>query len=174
MMAQTGAFKMRGAMTDSALRKARKKAGLSTPLHQLDVLGEVAAGVWLESEATHLQDYEPIPVAEDPRYKGRRQFALKVLGESMNKIIPAGSFVICVAADGRAPQHDDIVVVHRRWRGLFQATLKRYRIVNGRPDLYPESNHPDFQKPLSAEADEGETSEVHAFVIGVYNSLGRK
>lgn len=53
--------------------------------HQMPVKGEVRAGAWLEVEAEQ-ESFETIPALPDPRFLGLPQFALRVVGMSMNKM----------------------------------------------------------------------------------------
>lgn len=55
----------------------------------MPVKGEVRAGAWLEIDGEN-DRFETIPALPDPRYARVPQYALKVVGTSMNKIAPPG------------------------------------------------------------------------------------
>lgn len=72
------------------------------PVRHVPILGGIAAGTW--SEALEIEGGS-LPIPSDAG--GPRAFALEVLGESMNRIIADGGFVVVdpdrtVLADGKA------------------------------------------------------------------------
>lgn len=142
----------------------------------IQVIGEVAAGVWKEHEQVDEQKYPPVPIAFDPRYQPETQFALYVRGESMNLTIGNGEFAICVQwrEIGRGPRDGDLVVVERRRDGLVESTIKRVMIKAQKLFLMPESSDPKWQTPLELELPGGlENDEIVlvALVIGRYQPL---
>lgn len=66
----------------------------------LSVKGEVRAGAWLEA---------------NPRYSHAKQFALRIVGTSMNKVVEPGQFVVVADFEsaGADLKDGDLVVVHR-------------------------------------------------------------
>lgn len=153
-----------------------KNLSLTESVKNLAVVGEVVAGVWLE-EVSFDEPFEHVAVVPDARFNGMRQFALSVRGPSMDKLIREGEFAICVDAIdlGRAPQHDDIVVVTRTRRAghLRETTLKQVEVHGSRVELWPRSNDPKFQKKiiLSKSDDEAVSVEISAYVISVLRPL---
>lgn len=135
----------------------------------MSVKGYVQAGTWQESP---LDRGDTVPVTEDGRYRGREQFALKVVGPSMNKVVEDGSYVVCVAWDG-SPRDNDLVIVERRQHGLYEATIKRVRMKNGSVELWPESTDPDprNQTMLTLAPKDGIEVVIVARVIGKYSPL---
>lgn len=146
------------------------------PVDTLPVLGDVAAGVWVEQNG-YDEPHEFVPVVADSRFSGMKQFALKVRGESMNVLIRDGEFVICVDAIdlGRAPRKDDIVVVTRtRSAGhLRETTLKQVEVNRGKVELWPRSTDKKYQLPLILnDGDEdGVDVEITAYVIAVHRPM---
>jgi len=138
---------------------------------QLPDLGDIKAGTWLEL------DGEPGPrgfidMGPVAKYAGKAQFALKVLGTSMNKVVREGEYVICVAWDelGRGLQDGDLVVVRRERAATYETTLKRARRAkNGAFELWPESDDPRYQKPIALGDGKSEV-QVHiiGLVVGIY------
>lgn len=135
----------------------------------MSVKGYVQAGTWQESP---MESGEIIPVGHDGRYASRTQFALKVVGPSMNKVVEDGSYVVCVAWDG-SPRENDLVIVERRQHGLYEATIKRVRIKGTTVELWPESTDPDprNQAPLILQSKDGVEVVIVARVIGKYSPL---
>ncbi len=133
------------------------------------VVGNVQAGEWLESVEWEADEQYFKKFDVRAARQNMKTFALRVRGPSMNKILPDGSHIHCVKMwDWFKPAEDgDLVVVQRsNGNGLTEATVKRLRInPDGSQWLWPESEHPEHQAPLSLD---GEDIELWAVVIG-YN-----
>ena len=138
---------------------------------RIPILGEVAAGAWLEAPVMHplsepgeYVPFVPADIAADPGL-----FALRVRGTSINNIAPDGSLLICVrySHSGRDLDHNELVIVERQDAdGTFETTAKRARRgKQGAIELWPDSNDPRHQAPivLTREAI-GDSAEVR--VIG--------
>lgn len=140
----------------------------------LKVLGEVQAGVWRETPSYDADNPALLPIGPDPRYPAAEQFALKVVGNSMDKVFPDGQYCVCVSwpAVGRGVKNNDLLVVHRQRAGTVESTLKRAKIANGTITLVPESHDPKWQMPIELASDT-DTDEVRvaAIVIGRYEAL---
>nr|WP_319513826.1 S24 family peptidase [uncultured Cohaesibacter sp.] len=141
-------------------------------------VGEVAAGVWLEYNHHHNEPGErlgPFPI--DPRYPAAAQFSVRVRGTSINRVVPDGGSLHCVALFESGLSEQDLtngqLVIVKRTRmqgGLFETTAKRLR-KNGSWELWPDSTDPNWQEPIKVEDlhdNEDETVEVMAFVIGAH------
>ncbi|MCT4654259.1 MAG: LexA family transcriptional regulator [Cohaesibacter sp.] len=121
----------------------------------LPIRGEVAAGVWREYDELAQDLGEPTEYAATvmmPGYPQEHQFALTVRGESLNKIAPNGATLHCIELiNGGAwdIKEGELVIVQRsKFQGqMIETTAKRVR-KNGNWELWPESDHPDFQEPL--------------------------
>ena len=123
----------------------------SVALEPLRVRGDVQAGVWRDAIEWPPEDWFPITVPADPRYPGIPKFGLLVRGDSMNQVYPHGTMVVVIRyADlGRLPRSGERVVVQRRGRDGFEATLKEYEVDERRRHvLWPRSSHPAFQDPI--------------------------
>lgn len=135
----------------------------------MPVLGEVRAGRWLEVDEMAQERHKPIPVGNDPDYADKPQFALKVLGTSMNRVFDEGDYVIVASDRNHQPQADDLLVVHRVRHGLIEATVKRVRFNDGKVELWPESTDPRWQLPIEYDPEE---VEIVGLVIGKYRKIG--
>lgn len=131
----------------------------------MPVDGRVAAGTWQERDMLD-EPLGHIPIAYDKRHP-RRQYALKVDGESMNKYVPSGAWVVVAESFGYQPRDGDVIVVRRTQGSLVERTLKRARMVAGRVELHPESTDPRFL-PIIANGDDSIEIEVEGYVIGRY------
>lgn len=142
----------------------------------LPVLGEVRAGQWLDPLARLEDEPDLIPVAPDPQFTGRQQYAYRVRGPAMSQLFTDGEYAVCVdATDYKKELADGDIVIVRRTRiddGLQELTLKRVRITPEAIELWPDADHPEYQTPwLLDHPDKGLKLEIVAFVIGRYERL---
>lgn len=128
----------------------------------LCLIGDVAAGVWYEIPENQDMEYERVPIAPDPRYPPDSQYALKIRGNSVNRIAKDGTIVHCVdIADAGIDVRDgDLVWVERHRGGLVEATIKRIRKTNGTVELWPESDDPLHQEKLTLKGPKGDTEAI--------------
>lgn len=139
------------------------------------VLGEVQAGIWREAEVADEPKHPPLPIGPDSIYAGKKQFALRVRGTSMNRIVQDGAYIVCVSwADlGRSPRDRELVVVERRRDGLVETTMKRILVQNRKVFLVPDSDDPRWQSPIELDGGlENDEIVITALVVGKYERLG--
>lgn len=142
-------------------------------LPTVKVVGTAAAGLWKDVSIIAAGNYvhEEIPVIETARYAGHEQYALLVEGQSINRKIKDGEYAICVAWDGLGaePKNGQYVHVERSRAGLQEATIKMIRIHDGRIELWPDSDDPRFQEPLTLDHDDEDTEvRIRGIVIGTF------
>ncbi|SEQ71293.1 SOS-response transcriptional repressor LexA (RecA-mediated autopeptidase) [Faunimonas pinastri] len=113
------------------------------------VIGEVAAGLWLETEAEIDEPLDWLPFNPAPHLPKGASFILRVRGNSVDKIAPDGAFIVCLslAQTGIAIKGGDLVVVERRrmQEGLREVTVKRVHEIPGGFELVPESTDPRWK-----------------------------
>lgn len=116
-------------------------------IHQVPVIGRVKAGAfdealqWDDSEIYNIEYCGTLP---------KNSFALKVQGDSMDKFYPNNSVVICAPTSHVPIENQDHVIVQRTDRsGRVEATIKELVIINGKAELWPRSNNPKYQNPIS-------------------------
>lgn len=144
-------------------------------LSQLEVVGEVAAGVWAEPEADSFERYH-VSVPLDPRFPETEQYLLKVRGSSINRRAASGSLVRClkIHAAPRPPQNDDWVIALRMRHGSAETTVKRLETAgDGRQILWPDSTDPVFQEPIQVGEHDGDEVQIVAFVLDFINPATR-
>lgn len=116
------------------------------------VRGSVEAGVWREAIEWHEDDWYSVTAPSDDRYPGIERFGLLVRGNSMDRIYPEGTILVCVrfADIARSPEPGDRVICLRRSRtGEYEATVKEYDLdAQGRHVLWPRSTQPEYQTPI--------------------------
>lgn len=125
----------------------------SVPLLNIPVIGKVQAGVWQDALELPFTERYDISLPDDGKYSGLRRYGLRVAGESMNRVFPAGSTVVVINFFdlGRKPRHGEYVVAERRadHGDSFEATVKAVEIRDdGSIWLWPKSTSPEFQSPL--------------------------
>lgn len=133
------------------------------------VLGEVRAGVWTEvTEGGSVEQYIPVYL---PEFQRADLYALHVVGRSMDRFYPDGSWVV-VCPTAQAGVHEgDHVIVLRHKRGLVETTIKEVRRGEaGGVELWPQSNDPAHQAPIvvNAEHDADEGVEITGRVVAQY------
>jgi len=166
-------------LAEKAGAKVSELTGESPILYEgrgraVPLVGEIKAGEWREaSDLTALGgDSIVVPGAPDI---GPRDYALIVRGESMNKIYPDGTVVVCrpLPLFERDLKRTDKVHVERRDKtGLVEATIKEIdQDSSGRFWLWPRSTEPEHQLPYMMPSGNGETADPngteHAEVRGV-------
>jgi transcriptional regulator with XRE-family HTH domain len=152
-------------------RGARSQVVLGLPLY-----GEIAAGVWTEVGDNQDTDVERVPVAPDPDYPTHAQFALRVKGNSVDRVAADGALLACVDLHegGVDIREGDLVCVERRRGSLVETTVKRVKKNGKALELWPESSDPAHQKPIPfAQGKDVDGVSIRALVIGVYNKVGR-
>lgn len=141
------------------------------------VLGEVAAGMWKDVRTADPY-IDKLPVSDffvDGRYPIYAQFDLIVKGNSLDKLAPDGFHLRCldIYKAGVRPKDKDIVIIERRnSHFLCETTAKRYRVIEGGAELWPESTDPRWQEPilvLRGGEDSDTEIRITAVVLHVYN-----
>lgn len=143
------------------------------------VLGEVAAGNWVDPETPEEVEVPNLYVPFDQRYPPVYQFALIVRGKSIEKYARDGQALVCVSVGGGSPvepRNGDIVIAERTRAqgGLVERTAKLLRINGAHRELVPQYLDDRLNEPLRLKGDrDNEDIEVRvlAVVIGVYSPL---
>jgi len=135
----------------------------------LPVIGKVQAGYWFDTSVVDEHpEPEYVPVMRNVRYARARQYALRVVGTSMNLVVEDGNYVTCVdfAESGLELSPGQIVHVDRHRDGgqLVETTIKQVERREGRWFLVPRSSDPKWQP---VELNEGEVV-VRGIVTGAY------
>lgn len=124
----------------------------------LPLLGTIQAGHWIEATSAEGADYEMVPVVRDQRFPHAKQYALRVVGDSMDLDYPDGSIVTCVsfADSGLSLAEGMIVHVERHRAGgqLVEMTLKLVERRKGKLYLVPRSTNPKHHAfPVDGDSD---------------------
>lgn len=173
--------------SDNEKAEEQVNASVSLPVSQVQVCGEVQAGVWKEAQEWPVSDQYEITIPYDASYPGLKRYGLTVKGQSMNRVFQDGSVVIVInfAELGRLPRNGDYVVAMQRSRvsDSFEATIKAVQIKeSGQMVLWPQSTEPEFQSPIILPAPDdtvchsaAESPDVTilALVVGSYMPMPR-
>jgi len=166
-----------GCTSDDLLGRGSSVAPIHTT--QIEVRGDVQAGVWREAIEWPAVDWYAITVPIDTAYQGFHRYGLKVCGQSMNKVFPEGSVVVVINFGdlGRLPKTGDFVVAVQRCSKTdqYEATVKAVQIRDdGTVILWPQSWDPAFQTPVILPPQDGQDSAgvpdvaIQALVVGSY------
>lgn len=131
------------------------------PINGVKVTGKVAANTWMSVDEMDFgfDDVEYLPSLGG--FPVEWQYGLRVSGQCLNRIAREGDALICLnlALSGVETKDGDLVIVERRrYSGqMVERTAKRLRKTTAGFELWPESDHPDHQRPIVLSA--GEDSE---------------
>jgi repressor LexA len=147
----------------------------TTVARRVPVIGVVQAGSWVETAVPVDPDHQHTEFVwfDDPAYRRAKLFSVEVRGPSANLFYPEGTRVICTLPHEAGVREGDFVIAQRQRGSLFETTLKQVALgADGGIELWPRSNHPDFQEPIivnaAAEADEGVS--IIGVVVAKYES----
>lgn len=103
---------------------------------EVPLYGSIAAGLPIEMIA--VDDYHPIPAPMHDRYPDA--FLLRVSGESMNHILPNGSYALIDPREEVVKDNDPYAVCING----YDATIKRVKKLENGFQLVPDSTDPTF------------------------------
>jgi len=133
---------------------------------EIPVIGEVAAGLWMEVGDRPEEPLEMLPFV--PVMSPKSTYALRVRGDSVDKIAPDGSYVICadIGITGAGIENDDLVIVERLQAqgSMREVTVKRVRLKKDGLVLLPESTNPRW-KPVEINSHNTSPDDVDVRVI---------
>lgn len=104
----------------------KKTSYITKPTISLPLYGDIAAGALSTVEPVTKDNVEYITLPKNMlgKYANRRDlFTLKVNGESMNKVIPNGAYVVCKPIEIEELKEDDIVIFSHD----NEYSMKRFR-----------------------------------------------
>ena len=143
------------ARLDDDFRELKLKSQTANHFYDCNLYGSIAAGTPIEM--IEVDDTHPIPVEVHQMYPDA--FLLKVKGESMNRVIPNGCYVLVEPCDVVDRDMEPYAVCVNG----YDATVKRVRALANGFELVPDSTDPTF-KP--AVYDYGEPGTEVITVIG--------
>jgi SOS-response transcriptional repressor LexA len=135
----------------------------------LPLWGIIQAGHWVET--THAQEGispEMVPVIRDLRFPHAEQYALRVVGDSMDLDYPDGSIVTCVSFADSGLSLDEGMIVHverqRAGGQLVEITLKYVERRRGGFTLVPHSTNPKWT-PFQLNSSDPDTEVIARGVV---------
>ena len=157
----------------------RTMPGSSAPVPMIPLIGAAAAGRWLEAPGAFDNNLS-VERFLHPQWALAQQYAVRLEGSSMNKLIPDGALCICTpyATARPAPMTGDIVHAVRSRGQLEEWTVKRLRTRGSVLELWPESFDPRYQSPMTfnvgslfQEDDKDVKLEIRGLVLTSHNDL---
>lgn len=150
-------------------------AGGDRPLpsgqQKLPIRYEVAAGAWLAQDDQRDEPYGYYEAMRIPPYEQFPQWLERVLGDSVNQLIPTGALahIVDAIAIDYEPHHGDMVVVVRsRAQGAFlERSIKQVSLTPAGIELWPRSFNPKWDKPLSMLEGVGEGEDTEVAIVGL-------
>ncbi len=164
------------ALADGTVAEIQRKAP-SLPGTGVPIVGEVAAGLWMEAALFETEKAEESTISYDVRFPTQSQYVVRVRGESLNKVAANGDLLLCVdyLSAGIEPKENDLVLVERsRDDGMtIERTAKRVIRMNGQSELMPESTDPRFQDTIVFREGDFDHTEVtiKARIVMVFKPL---
>lgn len=134
----------------------------NTTLVEVPLFGSISAGKPIEM--LDIEDTFPIP--DSVHEKHPRAFMLKVQGESMNRVIPNGSYALVDPAYSEAQDGKVYAVCIDN----SSATIKRIHKLNNGVELRPDSTDPTF-KPVVFDYDDNDARTLTIFGQVVWFSV---
>lgn len=139
------------ARLDDDYRGLKLKDKAKEPFFDCNLYGSIAAGTPIEM--IEVNETHPIPTEVHDRFPNA--FLLKVSGESMNRVIPNGCYVLVDPCDTVEAEMQPYAVCVNG----FDATVKRIRTLSNGFELVPDSTDPTY-KPTVYDYGEPDTETV--------------
>lgn len=160
---------------------AGQGAGLPVELVTVPVSGSVlSTPIWSETIFLDPEKDEFVSFNLPQLYSGKI-FAVRLVGASMDQLLPPGAILGCVAVKDYLQQirpGDIVVMVRRNESGLFQATIKQYAVEGAAHYLAARSSDQryaekaELQAPLDSPAALGHQDFfIHAVVLAYVADL---
>lgn len=147
-----------------------------TARHKVFVIGEIRASTWFDIDAEPSAT-EVLAVDIDPDFPRARRFALKVVGQSINKVAEPGDYLIVAdwADVGSSLRDEDIIVVRRETAGKFQYTVKVAKKGKKGWELWPKSYDSAHQGPIPfSDGDPNCEVTIVGLVVSMQRRLARR
>lgn len=142
-------------------------------LSTLPLIGEVQAGAWKEAVMYDSSEQTQIETPQADIIPGATQYWLRIVGDSVNRVIPDGGHAQCVSvhdyardtADLYRRAHNKLVVVERKRAGLHELTIKRLVVTDAGAQLHPVSTNPTHNGPITLAETGDDEVQIIAVVI---------
>lgn len=139
----------------------------------LKVMGTAEAGAFRDISLVDEipeEDLLTIPVVQDARFEHAQQYALKLVGDSMNLVYPDGCFLMCARwgdIGHMLPKPGMRLHVERHSGHLIETTVKEYIQRDGVGLLTPRSTNPAHKEIPILDNDETQFV-IRGLVIGQF------
>ena len=138
----------------------------------LKVVGTAEAGAFRDIsliDEVHESELPTITVVKDTRFQHAQQYALRLVGDSMNLVYPDGCFIACARWSDTGLALGPGMRLHvERYNGpLVETTVKEYVVRDGVGLLTPRSSN-SAHKEIELNGDESTEIVVKGLVIGSF------
>lgn len=151
---------------------ANAREGVPSPL---PLVGTVSGGVWREVDSLDQDEKPASPFLPDPRWPADKQFALKIEGESINRVARDGDIIAVVDVHALQTQVADdalVVVEESRDGGLIRTTAKRLRRRGKLTELHADSDDPRWRDVrLIIEPDTDDARLITTRIVGLVTAV---
>lgn len=138
---------------------------------EVPVIGEVALGVWRD-KSIDAEQYKNKTSLNVPRGAEKSmRFAVKIMDESIDRLIPKGGYAICSPRTDLAPK--SLVVVERTRGDLVEMSIRKVIRTKSGLALTGHSTSKKFNEEMPISGRTGDRIEVKGLVIGVYNDVSQ-
>lgn len=145
----------------------------------IPLVGTVSGGVWREVDNLDQDEKPASPFLPDPRWPADKQFALKIEGESINRVARDGDIIAVVDIHALQTQVADdalVVVEESRDGALIRTTAKRLRRRGKLTELHADSDDPrwrDVRLIIEPDTDDARliTTRIVGLVTAVHKAL---
>lgn len=155
-----------GISMERLLKKA--PAGASEQMVLLPILYQTGGGAFVELDRYTQAEPPSEPAMLIPNVAPDDQWYERLIGNSVNKIIPDGSLMHVVSIRAARYSHGDVVIAERTRddRSLFERSAKVVKFTSQGLELWPASTDPQWQAPITLN-DNPEDETVIVTIAGV-------
>jgi transcriptional regulator with XRE-family HTH domain len=162
----------------TSISGSSKASATRASARAIPLVGAVSGGVWREIDSLDQDEKPASPFLADPRWPADRQFALRVEGESINRIARDGDLIAVVAVEAleTPPATDALVIVEeaRDDGALIRTTAKRLRWRGRLAELHADSDDPRWRDVrLIIEPDTGDARQIVTRIVGLVTAVHR-
>lgn len=151
---------------------------LASTIGSIPLVGAVSGGVWRDVDGLDQDEKPPSPFLPDPRWPADKQFALRVEGESINRIARDGDLIAVVAIEAlEKPLANGALVIVEEARddgALIRTTAKRLHARGKLAELHADSDDPRWRDVrLVIEPDTGDARLITTRIVGLVTAVHR-
>lgn len=154
------------------------ESDVSSQGRSIPLAGTVSGGVWRDVDSFDQDEKPASPFLPDPRWPSDKQFALRVEGESINRVARDGDLIAVVAIEAleNPPANGALVIVEeaRDDGALIRTTAKRLHARGKLTELHADSDDPRWRDVrLVIEPDTDDARLITTRIVGLVTAVHR-